>query len=122
MNNHLLILVFFPFLVFSQNFYIKPVLFFDYSILNPQNKFLFHVNEEELENFQFSVYQNDSLTSLRYPFWLSNQEVTDYEIIIQNLDNQTIAFQPLYFNPQFLISDSLQVYQQYLLHNKKIPN
>lgn len=119
MNSYFLIFLFYPFIIFSQNFYIKPVHFFDYSILNQKNKFLLYFYENDWENHQFLAYKNDTFMVLNPPLLLSNQNITDYDLVINNSNNQTIFFQPIYFDPQFIISDSFQVYQKYLLHNKK---
>ncbi len=118
MNSQLLILFFIPFIVFSQNFYIKPVHFFDYIIQNHHNKLYFFLSDTDFEDLQFYAYQNDSLIPLKYPIILSNQNPLDIYLVVNNSDNQTISFNSIYFDPQFFITDSFQVYQKYLLHNK----
>ncbi len=118
MNNFCLFLLL-PFTIFSQNLYIKPVNFFDYFIYNWHNQFLLFLNDEDnINQYAFFLYENDTLKPLNYPIKLPNQD-TLFHILINNSNHEITSYLSIDFNPQFLIQDSLQVCHHYLKQNNK---
>lgn len=118
MNNYIWWILSFPFYLVAQNFYIKPVHFLDYSILIHHNQFWLYIYELNDEKYHYYAYQNDILVPISNPLKLSNDDINQLRIVVYNSDSQTINYFSFQFDPQFLITDSFQVYQSYLLHGK----